>query len=140
METSFGLLPHTDDLRNFRTTWAKRNESDEHQAARIDIQQVAQGETAHTDGSVHNNATPWSTATMGMVTDRGGHSAGLALNGSMQSIDSAELESTIVIAENGAKKVHIDSVYVVVVCRKVMRFLRGRKALTRTQLQSARSR
>ena len=84
----------------------------------MDIQQVAQGETAHTDGSVHNNATPWSTATMGMVTDRDGHSAGRALNGSIQSIDRAELKSTIRIAEKGPKQIHTDSMYVVVVWRK----------------------
>ena len=75
----------------------------------------AGGSTTHADGSAHNNATPWSTATMGMVSDKDGHAAGLGLHGSIQSIDRAELKSTIVMAQKGAHGLHTDSMYVVLV-------------------------
>lgn len=91
MKSSFGLLPHN-DLKDFRTALSQRKEGDKHQATERDLQQMAGGCTSHTDSSVPNNATPWSTATMGMVSDKDGHVASLAPDGSMRRIDSRSQE------------------------------------------------
>ena len=104
------------------------------------LQQAADGHTTHTDGSVHNNATPWATATMGMVSNFDGHACGMALDGNIQSIDRAELKSTILMAENGAKRFHTDSMYIIVIWRRVIKFVRERKKLIDAQLQHARNR
>ena len=93
-------------------------------AAKGVLQQAADGHTTHTDGSVHNNATPWATATMGMVSNFDGHACGMALDGNIQSIDRAELKSTILMAENGAKRIHTDSMYVIVIWRRVIKSVR----------------
>ena len=103
------------------------------------MQRAAGGHTTHTDGSVHDNSTPWATATMGMVANRDGHAEGLAFVGHVQSIDRAELKSTILMAERGASKIHTDSMCVVFIWRRVMKILRERKAITDTQLQHARN-
>lgn len=105
-----------------------------------DPQHAANASTTHTDGSVHNNSTPWATATMGMVANHDGHTTGMALDGNIQSIDRAELKSTIIMAERGAKRIHTDSMYVISIWRKVTKFLRERGRLTGAQLQNARSR
>jgi len=75
---------------------------------------------------------------MGMVADRYGPTAGLALDGHIQSIDRAELKSTILMAENCTRRIHTDSMYVVTIWRRVLRFLRERNTLTAIQLQTAR--
>ena len=139
MESDFGFLPHAEDLKTFRRSMIGRTELSA-QAAEGNLQQAAGGHTTHTNGSVHNNATPWATATMGMVSNFDGQACGMALDGNIQSSDRAELKSAILMAENGAKRIHTDSMYVVVIWRRVTRSLRARRKLTDTQLQNARSR
>ena len=44
------------------------------------------------------------------------------------------------MAENGARRIHTDSMYVVTIWRRVMKFLRARSTLTAAQRQTARNR
>jgi len=81
MKARFGLMPHTNDIKSCRRSLLQRTEEDLLHANKEDIRKAAHGHTTHTDGSVHNNSTPWATATMGMVSDRYGPTAGLALDG-----------------------------------------------------------
>lgn len=61
------------------------------------------------------------------------------LDGNLQSIDRAELKSTLIMPERGAKRIHTDSMYVIGIWRKVTKFLRERGKFTGAQLQNTRT-